>query len=155
MSKKAIAGSLAGCLAIAVAIIAPWEGNEPVGYVDIVGVATACLGHTGKGVIPGRRYTAKQCEAWFQEDVGKAAIAVDRCVTVPMSDKVWASFTSLAFNIGIRAFCGSSLVRKANAGDMAGACAQISRWDYAGGKRVRGLTRRRADERRLCESGLG
>lgn len=152
--KAVVAGTLAGAIAIAAAVIAPWEGNEPTGYYDIVRVPTACLGHTGPDVVVGQAYTREQCQAWFQSDVGEAAKAVDRCVTVPMPDKVWASWTSLTFNIGIRAFCGSTLVRKANAGDYAGACAQISRWDYAKGKRIRGLTRRRAAERRLCEEGL-
>lgn len=152
--RMVVAGTLAGAMAIAAAVIAPWEGNEPIGYYDVVQVPTACLGHTGPGVVVGKRYTPEQCHAWFQSDVGEAAKAVDRCVTVPMPDKVWAAWTSLTFNVGVRAFCGSTLVRKANAGDLAGACAQISRWDYAGGKRIRGLTRRRAAERALCESGL-
>ncbi|WP_425477070.1 lysozyme [Luteimonas cucumeris] len=153
-NKAVVAGTLAGCIAIAAAVILPWEGNEPTGYVDIVGVATACVGHTGRDVVVGKTYSPEQCEAWFKSDVGEAARAVDRCVTVPMPDKVWSAWTSLAFNIGTRAFCGSTLVRKANAGDLPGACAQISRWDHAGGKRVRGLTRRRAAERQLCEEGL-
>ena len=30
--------------------------------------------------------------------------------------------------------CTESLARKANAGDMAGACAELSRWTRAGGR---------------------
>lgn len=149
-----VAGTLAGAMAIAAAVIAPWEGNEEVGYLDIVGVATACVGHTGRDVVVGKTYSVEQCQAWFKSDVGVAAEAVARCVSSPMPDKVWAAFTSLAFNVGTKAFCGSTLVRKASAGDLRGACVQISRWDYAGGKRLRGLTRRRAAERQLCERGL-
>jgi lysozyme len=41
-------------------------------------------------------------------------------------------------------------VRKLNAGDYTGACNQLLRWNRAGGKEVRGLTRRRVAERELC-----
>jgi hypothetical protein len=43
---------------------------------------------------------------------------------------------SFAFNVGDDAFCRSTLVRKANAGDIDGACAELSRWTYAGGKQL-------------------
>ncbi|HHG5564729.1 TPA: glycoside hydrolase family protein [Pseudomonas aeruginosa] len=45
-------------------------------------------------------------------------------------------------------------MRKLNAGDVRGACAELSRWVYAGGKKLGGLVRRRAAERELCEIGL-
>ena len=57
-----------------------------------------------------------------------------------------------AFNVGNARFCSSTLARKANAGDMAGACAELSRWTYAGGKPLPGLVKRRATERAICES---
>lgn len=48
-------------------------------------------------------------------------------------------------------FGKSTLLRLFNAGDTAGAAEQLGRWVLAGGKRMRGLERRRADERRLFE----
>lgn len=151
MNRKVASGALfALVIAIAGWFVKPWEGTEPVGYDDIVGVATACVGHTGPDVVVGRRYTAEQCKAWLDSDLGIAARGVDACVTVPMTSYEWASFTSLAFNIGVRAFCKSSIARKANAGDMDGACEAILLYDYAGGRKVPGLTRRRLAERDLC-----
>ena len=82
---------------------------------------------------------------------GKAATGVRACVHAPMTSYQWAAYTSLAFNIGTGAFCRSSIARRANAGDTAGACAAISLYVYAGGKRVQGLANRRAGERALCE----
>ena len=73
------------------------------------------------------------------------------CIKRPMTDGQKAAFLSFAFNVGNRAFCDSTLARKANAGDMAGACAELSRWTYAGGKQLPGLVRRRATERAVCE----
>ena len=86
-------------------------------------------------------------------DLLKHAQALE-CVKRPMNDGQKAAFLSFAFNVGNGAFCSSTLVRKANAGDMPGACAELSRWAYAGGKQLQGLVNRRAAERKLCEQGL-
>ena len=58
-----------------------------------------------------------------------------------------------AYNIGVGAFCGSSMARRANAGDMVGACDPLLMWNKGGGKRCAG---RRAGtaERDLCLGGL-
>lgn len=98
----------------------------------------------------GQRYTEAQCEAMLYADLLKHAAALD-CIKRPMTDGQKAAFLSFAFNVGNRAFCDSTLARKANAGDMAGACAELSRWTYAGGKQLPGLVRRRATERAVCE----
>ena len=71
-----------------------------------------------------------------------------------MTDGQKAAFLSFAFNVGAQKFCGSTLVKKANQGDMPGACAELSRWTYAGGRELPGLVKRRAAERALCERGL-
>jgi len=77
--------------------------------------------------------------------------AVKRCVHVPLYQHEYDAYVSLAYNIGPTAFCSSTLVRKANASDYAGACAEFSRWVYAGGRVVQGLVNRRAEERKQCE----
>jgi lysozyme len=84
------------------------------------------------------------------DDLAKHAEALN-CVKTPMTDGQKAAFVSFAYNVGVQGFCGSTLVRKANAGDMTGACAELSRWVMAGGKKLPGLVNRRAAERELCE----
>lgn len=151
MKPRVLAAMLAAVIALASTFIPSWEGNQPVGYWDIAGIATACEGHTGADVVVGVRYSPAQCQAWLQSDVGKAAVGVDDCVSAPLKVYEWAAFTSLAFNIGVNRFCSSSIARKANAHDMAGACQAIELYVYAGGRRIEGLVRRRAGERELCE----
>jgi hypothetical protein len=56
---------------------------------------------------------------------------VQLCVTVPINDGELAAYTSFAFNEGEGAFCRSTLLKKLNAGDHAGACAELSRWTMA------------------------
>lgn len=101
----------------------------------------------------GQTFTREQCEELLYKDLAKHADAL-QCIKAPMTDGQKAAFLSFSFNVGSQAFCGSTLARKANADDMLGACAELSRWTLAGGKQLPGLVKRRAAERQLCEQGL-
>ena len=81
---------------------------------------------------------------------------LDACLKDPAGIPVKAkiAFVSWAYNVGTGAACRSTLVRKANAGDIAGACDELPRWNKAGGRVIRGLTNRRLSERKLCLEGL-
>lgn len=139
--------------AAASTMVAAHEGWIKVGYRDPVGIPTACAGHTG-GVVLGRPYTEAECVDLLAQDLIKHGLEIDRCLTVPLPVKTRAAFTSFAFNVGTSRFCSSSLARKANSGDLFGACAELSRWTYAGKTQLPGLVRRRAAERAYCEQGI-
>ena len=143
----------AGAVALVVPLVMLWEGTVLQSYRDPIGVVTACVGHTGPELRMGQRYTRRQCEDMLYGDLLKHAQALD-CIKRPLTDNQKAAFLSFAFNVGDRAFCDSTLARKANAGDMSGACAELSRWTRAGGRELPGLVKRRAAERDLCERGL-
>lgn len=151
--EKLIAAIGTGAVALAVPLVAKYEGTVLRSYRDPVGIVTACTGHTGPELKIGQTYTRQQCEDMLYKDLAKHADAL-ACVSQPLTDGQRAAFVSFAFNVGEGAFCGSTLVRKANAGDIDGACAELSRWTYAGGKQLPGLIKRRAAERQLCETGL-
>lgn len=147
--KRYIALAAAGVIAAAAAIVAPWEGRELVPYRDLVGVATVCYGHTGN--VEDRRYTPAECEALLQSDLADHWRGVSRCIHAPLAEHEAAAVLSWTFNVGVGAACGSTLIRQINAGLPAETwCRQLLRWDYAGGKRVRGLTRRRQAEYQTC-----
>lgn len=114
------------------------------------GINTYGFGTT-EGVKPGDKITVEAALVRALRDSAKFEGAIKRCVTVPLHQHEYDAYVSLAYNIGEGAFCGSTLVRKLNAGDYAGACAEISRWDKQGGRVLRGLTKRRAEERAQCE----
>lgn len=143
-----------GACALAVPVIATYEGYVPKGYSDPVGIATACYGHTGDDAILGRVYTADQCAGLLAQDAIKHGLDIDQCLTRPIPEASRAAFISFAFNIGAAKFCSSSVARKANAGDLAGACAGLSAWVFAKGRILPGLVTRRKAERELCERGL-
>jgi len=129
--------------------IATHEGYVGQAYRDIAGVWTIGFGTTeqvkaGDKIDPVRALQRKMA------DVQKFEGALKRCVKVPLHQHEYDAFLSLAYNIGPGAFCGSTLVRKLNAEDYAGACREILRWNRAGGRVVQGLVNRREAEYRQC-----
>ena len=103
-----------------------------------------------EGVKMGDAITVPQALDRLRRDITVAESAISRCVRVPLSQGELDAYTSLAFNIGTDAFCRSTLVVKLNGGDYAGACEEIKRWVYAGGRRVPGLVARREKEYATC-----
>jgi lysozyme len=59
---------------------------------------------------------------------------------------------SFAYNVGAGNLKASTLLKKLNAGDTAGAAQEFQRWNKAAGKVLPGLTRRRACEALLFQS---
>lgn len=150
--KVALATALATALAI------PAEGLRRVAYYDPPGILTACRGHTGPDVVKNVVYSLAQCDAWMTQDMRQAVAVVERCVPgLPVN--VLAAFSDAVFNIGPKVACSvtsSTAARMLKAGDYAGACKQLPRWDKAKVVGVMvslpGLTKRRAAEMALCLS---
>lgn len=130
------------------------EGFRLTPYRDPIGILTECVGHTGPDVIAGRTNTPEECASKLEADVLSHAADVERCIHVSLTQGQLAAFVSFDFNVGGEKFCASTLVKKANSGDMAGACAELSRWTLASGRELPGLVKRRAIERAWCEGRL-
>lgn len=97
--------------------------------------------------------TRNQAEALLRGDLVPRAASVSRLLKVAVNDGQFGALISLVFNIGLGNFGASTLLRKLNAGDMAGAADQFLAWDKArvNGvlKALAGLTRRRKAERAM------
>jgi GH24 family phage-related lysozyme (muramidase) len=151
VNPRVATGAAVGVIALAAPVVMWWEGKENDPYVDLVGVKTVCYGETHG--VQMRRYSDAECSAMLMQRLAQFDGELSRCITRPdVPVHVRAAFLSLAYNIGSDAACKSTAIRKLNAGDTAGACAEISRWTMAGGKVVNGLVKRRKAERELCES---
>lgn len=149
MDRMKIAGIALS--AVGLVSIALWEGYSDRAYTPVPGdVPTIGFGTT-EGVRMGDTITPPRALQRALTDVNKYEGALKRCVTVPLHQYEYDAYVSLAYNIGPTAFCSSTLVRKLNAGDYPGACAEISRWNMAGGRVLQGLVNRRAKERAQCE----
>lgn len=148
--KKRLAVGVLSLSATGLIGIASYEGFSEKAYIPIKGdVPTIGFGST-EGVKMGDAITVSQALDRLRRDITVAESAISRCVRVPLSQGELDAYTSLAFNIGTDAFCRSTLVVKLNGGDYAGACEEIKRWVYAGGRRVPGLVARREKEYATC-----
>jgi lysozyme len=143
----------AGWCAIAVACVSGFEGLRTAAYLDPVSIPTACFGET-KGIRMGQTFTVDQCKGMLADSLEIANRGVDSCVRTYLPDTRRAAFVSMTYNIGVANFCGSTLVRKLNAGDTRGACDEMLRWTRAKGIVLPGLVKRREAERQMCLQGL-
>lgn len=152
--RNKIAASLGGgAIAIATVMLSGkggLEGREYTAYKDVVGVLTVCDGHTGGDIIQGKRYTDKECDAITRSDLTRIASQVDPYIKVPTSETQRAAIYSFAYNVGATATINSTLLKKLNTKDYGGACAELKRWVYAGGKKWKGLMNRRDVEYQVC-----
>lgn len=145
----------AAILAIACAIAMPAEGLRQWAYRDPPGILTVCWGSTNN-VQAGRQYSLQECRARLDAEMGQAVDIVARCAP-GLPQNAHAAFADAVFNLGPRIVCDpktSTAARMLRAGDIAGACNQLPRWNKASVAGVSvelpGLTKRRAAERALC-----
>lgn len=135
------------------------EGYTDKAVIPVPGdVPTFGFGTT-QGVKMGDTITPPQALARALQDVQKYEGTLKACVKVPLHQHEYDAYTDLAYNIGPGAFCKSGIVRKLNAEDYGGACAEILRWTYYQGKNCAapqyrhlcgGLAKRREAEYRKC-----
>ncbi|WP_410510620.1 lysozyme [Nodosilinea sp. E11] len=125
----------------------PGTGGEPwtIGY-----------GHTSAAgppqVFPGLTITRAEAEDILKRDLTKYEKAVATAVTRPLTSDQFSALVSFTFNVGAGNLQASTLLKKVNAGDFAGAAEEFGRWVYAGGNVMPGLQRRRRAERALFRS---
>jgi lysozyme len=129
-----------------------FEGLFLKAYKCPAGVWTIGYGHTGLEhkdgtVFAGRTITEAEAESLLRRDMDYFEGRVSKLISVPVNDDEFAALVSFDFNTG--GLADSTLRRKLNAGDRAGAAEQFLRWNKAGGKTLAGLTRRRKSERNL------
>jgi len=101
------------------------------------------------GVTRNMVITEAQAEQMLAEDLVRFERIVERAVRLPVNQGQFDALVSFTYNVGEGNFTASTLLRKLNAGDTAGAAEQFSRWVHAGGKVLPGLVKRRAAERAM------
>jgi lysozyme len=147
----------AGVAALAATFVGGFEGVRTVAYYDPPGIPTICFGET-RGVKMGDTATIEKCKAMLNASLDGFSAAIDKCLPAAIPDKTYVAFLSAAYNIGEGAFCGSSMAKRANAGNLTGACDALPLWNKVtmGGVKVAlpGITRRRNAERALCLEGV-
>ena len=130
-------------------ILQYFENCRLEAYWDADGkVWTIGWGDTGPDVVKGLRITQAEADQRLQRRLAREFVpGVLKALTRPASQAQLDAMVDLAYNIGVSAFQGSTLVRLFNAGDQAGAAEQFPRWNKSGSKVLLGLRRRRAADR--------
>lgn len=159
VAKKTIVGGSAGvALLLAVPFIGQWEGKRNDPYKDVAGITTVCYGETR---VPMKRYTDEECLQMLEKAVEKDFMSEVAKMTPTIADRPYqlAAATSLAYNIGLSNYKGSTARRMFLAGRYKEGCEAFMRWVKVtkNGKlvEVKGLVnRRRAEVKELCLKGL-
>lgn len=132
-------------------LIKQFEGLRLQAYPCSAGVWTIGYGHTA-GVQSGDVITAPQADAFLRDDVTLSERIVNKYVSVSLTQYQFDALVSFTFNLGSGDLRASTLLKKLNAGDTAGAAGEFLRWVNAGGKKRPGLIRRREAEKALFET---
>ena len=132
------------------------EGFRSYAYIDTSGLPVIGYGQTkihGKTVQMGQYVTQAQADAALAQELYHIQRIVQSKVRVKLTPNQLGALTSLVYNAGTRVITTSTLSRKLNAGDYAGAAKEFPRWNKAnqGGRLVAlpGLTKRRLAEQKL------
>ena len=136
-----------------IALIKQFEGCKLTAYQDSVGVWTIGYGWTqpveGKPIRAGMTIKQETAERLLKTGLVSYESDVSRLVKVGLTQGQFDALVSFTYNLGARSLSTSTLLRKLNAGDYAGAADEFLRWNKAGGKVLNGLARRREAERAL------
>jgi len=136
-----------------IALIKEFEGCKLTAYQDSVGVWTIGYGWTqpvdGKPIRAGMTIKQQTAERLLKTGLVSYESDVSRLVKVGLTQGQFDALVSFTYNLGARSLSTSTLLRKLNAGDYAGAADEFLRWNKAGGKVLNGLARRREAERAL------
>lgn len=134
-------------------LIKQFEGCRLTAYQDSVGVWTIGYGWTqpvdGKPVGKGMTITQQKADDLLKQGIVQYENGVTNLVIVPLNQNQFDALVDFAYNLGVNALKESTLLKKLNAGDYAGAANEFTKWNKAGGKELAGLMRRREAEKSL------
>lgn len=137
-------------------LVKQYEGFRSSAYIDTSGLPVIGYGQSkiyGKTVRMGQYVSKAQADAALAQELYHIQRIVQSKVRVRLTPNQLGALTSLVYNAGTRVITNSTLSRKLNSGDYAGAAREFPRWNKAhqGGRLVAmpGLTKRRLAEQRM------
>ncbi len=128
-----------------------FEGFAPGAYLDQRGIRTIGVGHT-LGVQMGDTCTQAQADAWLEEDLATAEVAVTRLVKAPLTQSQFDALVDFTYNEGQGHLAESTVLKRLNLSeppDYQGAANALLLWNMIRGVQSPGLLRRRQAERAL------
>lgn len=139
-------------------LVKHFEGCELTAYKCPADVPTIGYGHTQTvtedDVINKTMITEGTAETLLRADLKEAEEAVERLVTVSLTENQFSSLVSWTFNLGQGNLASSTMLKRINEGNFAAVPFEMKRWDKAGGRKLAGLTKRRTAEAKLFEDDI-
>ena len=126
-------------------------------YICPAGVITIGWGTTnldGQKFTKDTIWTKAQCDKAFADNMLSYEDAVNRRVKVKLNQNQFDALVSFTYNCGEGNLAKSTLLKRVNAGDFAGAARQFAAWNKGGGRVLNGLTRRRTAEANLFKAPI-
>ena len=128
-------------------LIKRFEGFSSTVYMCPGGYPTIGYGHVVKKHEDfSNGINEVKAENLLRQDAGIAERLVLRLIHVPLTDGQFDALVSFTFNLGGGALQRSTLRRKVNREEHGQVPAQLMRWVWAGGRKLKGLIRRREAE---------
>lgn len=137
-------------------LIKRWEGFESKPYLCPAGVPTIGYGAT---YYPDNYKAVKLTDKPINESYATILLedmldsyerGVNRYVTSNINENQFSALVSFAYNCGLGALKSSTLLKRVNANPNDDNISyQFNRWNKAGGRVLKGLTKRRIDEDKL------
>lgn len=129
-----------------------WKGEPAIGTLTI-GYGHTMTARARVNMNVGARMTEKEACDVLDIDLDPCETEVNGRVKVALTQGQFDALVSFVFNCGEGAFRNSSILRKLNRGDYAGARASFDLYVNSKGRRMAGLVRRRDGEQALWDSG--
>lgn len=130
-----------------IALIKRHEGCCLTSYQDSGGIWTIGYGHI-VGVCDGQTISQQEADLRLLGDVASAETCINSLIKSPTQNQ-FDALCSFVFNLGCMSLRNSTLLRKYESGDFAGAADEFMKWNHCAGMVLPGLTARREDERAL------
>ncbi len=136
------------------AIIKQYEGFRAKPYLCPANVPTIGYGATyyldsRKVKLSDPAISEPEADKLLDKMLLKYEQAVERYAQVPLTQNQFDALVSFCYNVGAENLRTSTLLKKLNASDYAGAGEQFLKWNRGGGKVLQGLINRRNAERKL------
>ena len=140
-------------------LIKSFESLRLDAYRCPANILTIGWGHTGPDVKEGMTISLDEAETLLRSDLSRFERGVEAMTEgVKTTEDQFAAMVSLAFNIGLGNFHGSTVLKRHKLGNRIGCANAFLMWNKARGSVLKGLTRRREAERKLylgeaCSAG--
>lgn len=135
-------------------LVRRFEGLRLRAYLCPAGVWTCGYGSTGPDVTPGVEWTLTQATERMRADVERFVAGTLRLCPGLSGDRL-AAIADFSYNLGLTRLAGSTLRKRVNAGDWAGAGDELAKWVRGGGRVLPGLVLRRQAEIALLGATRG